>query len=90
MGQEGTRFQVVDNRYRGEPDDFQELADQLLLDKTVFLPGATNESIANLYNRFSSRYGRKLRRRTRVIDSVDGFVVWLDPASPEADTPALG
>jgi hypothetical protein len=34
----------------------------------------------------TSRYGRKLRRRTRVIEGVDGFVVWLDPASPEPDT----
>jgi hypothetical protein len=90
VGQDGSRFQVVDNRYRGEPDDFQELADQLLADRTVFLPGATNESVANLYNRFNSRYGRKLRRRARVIDSVDGFVVWLDPASPESDTADVG
>ena len=50
----------------------------------------TLEAESSCYNRFSSRYGRKLRRRTRVIDSVDGFVVWLDPASPEADTPDLG
>jgi len=75
------KFRVVEDRYRDEPDDMQELADELLADRTVFLPGATNSYITTLYARFSTRYRRGLRRRARTVDGTPGFVVWLDPLS---------
>jgi hypothetical protein len=74
------RFQVVDDRYRDEPDEMQELADELLTGRTVFLPGVGNDYVTTLYARFASRYNRRLRRRARTVEGADGFVVWLDPA----------
>jgi hypothetical protein len=80
----GPRFQVVDDRLRDEPDEMQELADELLAGRTVFLPGVKNDYVTTLYARFGSRYGRRLRRRSRTVEGTEGFVVWLDPTTQEA------
>lgn len=83
------KFRIVDDRYRDEPDEMRELADQLLAGRTVFLPGVGNDYVTTLYARFASRYKRKLRRRARTVDGVDGFVVWLEPVktSPGVSEP---
>ncbi len=78
------KFQVVDDRYRDEADEMQDLADELLAGRTVFLPGVGNDYVTTLYARFASRYQRKLRRRARTVEGTDGFVVWLDPAKAPA------
>jgi hypothetical protein len=80
------KFHVVDDRYRDEPDEMQELADELLAGRTVFLPGVGNDYVTTLYARFASRYNRRLRRRARTVEGTDGFVVWLDPAKTPPGT----
>jgi hypothetical protein len=77
------KFQIVEDRYRDEPDEMQELADPLLEGRTVFLPGVENTYITKLYARFQSRYSRSLRRRARTVDGKDGFVVWLEEPSED-------
>jgi hypothetical protein len=85
MSEERPMFQVVDDRYRDEPNEMQELADALTRGDTLFLPGATNSFVTTLYARFASIYGRKLRRRARTVEGTDGFVVWLDPVQGGAE-----
>ena len=84
METRGPQFQVVDDRYRDEPDEAPELFQELLAGRTVFLPGVENSTVTTMYSRLMARYSRRLRRRSRSVDGVDGFVVWLDPADPEA------
>lgn len=77
------RFRVVGDDLRAEPDEDPELMRELLDGKTVFLPEYTSAKVGTLYTRVRTRHNKVLRRRSRAIDGVIGFVVWLEDPAPD-------
>ena len=70
------QYTVVDDSFRTDED--AEMTRDLLDGKTVFVPNATNTQISVMYSRFTTRHGRKLRRRQAEVNGKLGFVIWLD------------
>lgn len=83
------KYRIVGDDFRGEPDEDPELVRELLAGKTVFLEDYTNSKVSTLYTRMRARHNKVLRRRTRQVDGVVGYVVWLEDPPPEVQWDGL-
>ena len=72
------RYQVVDDNLReGEAD---ELINDLIAGKTIHVQGVTNSDLSAYYGRLL-KHGRRLRRKQKILNGKEGFVVWAVPES---------
>jgi hypothetical protein len=80
------RWQVVDDRFRGDPDGFDAIAAALIEGRTIHVTEVTNSEISSWYTRLLQRTGRRLRRRMKGSDPSEGYIVWLpETRRPEPD-----
>lgn len=72
------RYQVVDDNLRD--DEADDLINELIAGKTVHVEGVSNGDLSAYYGRLL-KHGRRLRRKRRVVDGREGFIVWAVPAT---------